>query len=227
MIGQIVGNALFVAGWSKRFRFSAFYHFILNVQRKGFSYTAYYHLHQIPEFFPHLLQTGKCRSFPKFGCTYFSQYLSLEIDPETYRYEIANARTFTAYEDIEPLIKMGKIKGGTLDCAIVIKGDKILSNEPLRYNDEFVRHKILDIIGDLALLGNPIKGHVIAIKTGHALNADLTKTLWEQEQQEVAPELETPTEALLDIHEILKRLPHRYPFISSSALLWMRLLIQP
>ena len=142
-----------------------------------------------------------------------TQYLSLEIDPETYRYEIANARTFTAYEDIEPLIKMGKIKGGTLDCAIVIKGDKILSNEPLRYNDEFVRHKILDIIGDLALLGNPIKGHVIAIKTGHALNADLTKTLWEQEQQEIAPELETPTEALLDIHEILKRLPHRYPFI--------------
>ena len=142
-----------------------------------------------------------------------TQYLSLEIDPETYRHEIANARTFTAYEDIEPLIKMGKIKGGTLDCAIVIKGDKILSNEPLRYSDEFVRHKILDIIGDLALLGNPIKGHIIAIKTGHALNAELTKTLWEQEQQELTPETETSTEALLDIHEILKRLPHRYPFI--------------
>lgn len=142
-----------------------------------------------------------------------TQYLSLEIDPEIYRHEIAKARTFTAYEDIEPLIKMGKIKGGTLDCAIVIKGDKILSNEPLRYTDEFVRHKILDIIGDLALLGNPIKGHIIAVKTGHALNAELTKKLWEQEQQEVIPEHETPTQALLDIHEVLKRLPHRYPFV--------------
>lgn len=142
-----------------------------------------------------------------------TQYLSLEIDPEVYRYEIANARTFTAYEDIEPLIKMGKIKGGTLDCAIVIKNDKILSNEPLRYTDEFVRHKILDIIGDLALLGNSIKGHVIAVKTGHALNAELVKMLWDQEQQEIVPEIDTTAEALLDIQDILKRLPHRYPFV--------------
>lgn len=82
-----------------------------------------------------------------------TQHLSLDIDADTYERELAAARTFCTYEDIEPLIQAGKIKGGTLDCAVVIKGDRLLSNEPLRYPDEFVRHKILDILGDLALLG--------------------------------------------------------------------------
>lgn len=148
-----------------------------------------------------------------------TQHLSLVIDPETYAQEIAQARTFTTYEDIEPLIKMGKIKGGTLDCAIVIKGDKILSNEPLRYPDEFVRHKILDIIGDLALLGKPIKGHVVAIKTGHALNAELVQKLFQQDLQEDLPLSTEDHQALLDIHEILKRLPHRYPFVMVDRVL--------
>ena len=142
-----------------------------------------------------------------------TQYLSLTIDPESYVQEISKARTFTVYEDIEPLIKMGRIKGGTLDCAIVIKGDKILSNEPLRYNDEFVRHKILDIIGDLALLARPIKGHVIAVKTGHALNAKLTQAIITQTEQENLPIFSSSEPVLLDINTILKRLPHRYPFI--------------
>ena len=142
-----------------------------------------------------------------------TQHLSLVIDPETYAQEVAKARTFTTYEDIEPLIKMGKVKGGTLDCAIVIKGDKLLSNEPLRYADEFVRHKILDIIGDLALLGKPIKGHVVAIKTGHALNAELVQKIFQQEEQEDLSIPSGESQALLDIHEILKRLPHRYPFV--------------
>lgn len=142
-----------------------------------------------------------------------TQYLSLTIDSESYVQEISKARTFTVYEDIEPLIKMGRIKGGTLDCAIVIKGDKILSNEPLRYNDEFVRHKILDIIGDLALLARPIKGHVIAVKTGHALNAKLTQAIITQTEQENLPIFSSSEPVLLDINTILKRLPHRYPFI--------------
>lgn len=148
-----------------------------------------------------------------------TQHLSLTIDPETYAQEIANARTFTVYEDIEPLIKLGKIKGGTLDCAMVIKGDKILSNEPLRYQDEFVRHKILDIIGDLALLWKPIRGHVIAIKTGHALNATLVKSLKAQDSQEDLPLSADEHQSLLDIHEILNRLPHRYPFIMVDRVL--------
>ena len=82
------------------------------------------------------------------------QHLSLEIDPETYIAQVAPARTFTLYEDIEELLKLGKIRGGSLDSAIVIKGDKIMSKEPLRFEDEFVRHKILDIVGDLCLLEN-------------------------------------------------------------------------
>ena len=91
--------------------------------------------------------------------------------------QIAAARTFTIYEDIEELLKLGKIKGGSLDCAVVLKGDKIISKEPLRFPDEFVRHKILDIIGDILLVGKPIRAHIVAVRPGHAINADLTKAL--------------------------------------------------
>lgn len=141
-----------------------------------------------------------------------TQHLSLTIDPNTYASEIAAARTFTIYEDIEPLLKLGKIKGGTLDCAVVIKGDKYLSNGPMRYPDEFVRHKILDILGDLSLVGHPIKGHIIAIKTGHALNARLTKAILAQEEQTALPLSPSNSSAAIDIHGVLKLLPHRYPF---------------
>ncbi|MFQ3269982.1 MAG: UDP-3-O-[3-hydroxymyristoyl] N-acetylglucosamine deacetylase, partial [Lentimonas sp.] len=106
-----------------------------------------------------------------------TQHLSLDIDPESYIAQIAPARTFTIYEDIEELLKLGKIKGGSLDSAIVIKGDKILSKEPLRFKEEFVRHKMLDIIGDIVLVGMPIKAHFIAVRPGHALNAELSKVL--------------------------------------------------
>ena len=98
--------------------------------------------------------------------------------------QIAPARTFTIYEDIEELLKLGKIRGGSLDCAVVIKGDKIISKEPLRFKDEFVRHKILDIIGDISLLGAPLKAHIVATRPGHAINAELTKALFEQMQEE-------------------------------------------
>ncbi|MEY3608170.1 MAG: hypothetical protein RLZZ447_958, partial [Verrucomicrobiota bacterium] len=74
-----------------------------------------------------------------------TQHLSLTVDPDVYMTQVAAARTFTVYEDIEALLKLGKIKGGSLDCAVVIRGDKIISKEPLRFPDEFVRHKILDI----------------------------------------------------------------------------------
>src|SRR5580698_4153190 len=112
-----------------------------------------------------------------------TQHLSLSIDPETYVSQLAPARTFTIYEDIEELLKLGKIRGGSLDCAVVIKGDKIMSKEPLRFKDEFVRHKILDIIGDISLLGMPLKAHIVATRPGHALNAELTKALFEKLQE--------------------------------------------
>jgi len=164
-----------------------------------------------------------------------TQHLSLDINPETYAAEIAPARTFTIYEDIEPLIKMGKIQGGSLDCAIILKGDKVISKEPLRYNDEFVRHKILDILGDLALLGRPLKGHIVAVRPGHALNNKLVRAIVakdeeqntrEQDREERAivaaqtPEpahrrLKTvvPGETTLDIRRVLDILPQAFPFV--------------
>lgn len=151
-----------------------------------------------------------------------TQHLSLEIDPETYEKEISSARTFTVYEEIEELLKMGKIRGGSLENAVVLKGDKVLSKEPLRFKDEFVRHKILDIVGDLFLLGMPLKAHIIAMRPGHAINSELTRALSEVLKAREAgvkpkptPKITTikPTESSLEIGQILETIPHRYPFV--------------
>jgi len=154
-----------------------------------------------------------------------TQHLSLTIDPEVYQTQVAAARTFTIYEDIEKLLKLGKIRGGSLDCAVVIRGDKIISKEPLRFKDEFVRHKILDIIGDIMLLGMPLKAHIVATRPGHAINAELTKVLFAKLQERKAagtmkkkepvagPAMVLETETSLDIRRVLDMLPHRYPFL--------------
>src|SRR4051812_11800373 len=110
----------------------------------------------------------------------FAQYMSTEITPAIYEREIAPARTFVYYEDVEPLIEKNLIKGGSLENAIVIRGEAVLSKEPLRFTDEFVRHKILDIVGDLALFGARIHGHVVAVKPGHGPNAELARALVKQ-----------------------------------------------
>lgn len=149
------------------------------------------------------------------------QHLSIDLDPETFVAQIAPARTFTVYEDIEELLKLGKIRGGSLDSAIVIKGDKILSKEPLRFEDEFVRHKILDIVGDLALLGKPLKAHIIAVRPGHSLNSDLTGKIAERMKKKGKPSREKkknksvvlPDETELDVRRVLDVLPHRFPFV--------------
>jgi len=152
-----------------------------------------------------------------------TQHLSLVIDPDVYVTQVAASRTFTVYEDIEGLLKMGKIKGGSLDCAVVIKGDKIMSKEPLRFADEFVRHKILDIIGDVTLLGIPLKAHIVATRPGHAINADLTKILLEKYEawkkggkkptKPAVQKAEVAVETTLDIRRVLDTIPHRYPFV--------------
>lgn len=158
-----------------------------------------------------------------------TQHLSLDIDPETYVAQIGPARTFTIYEDIEELLKLGKIKGGSLDSAIVIKGDKIVSKEPLRFNDEFVRHKILDIIGDIVLAGMPLKAHIVAVRPGHALNAELSKALRKKIlekakgakkalQRKKLPPVES-SETSMDIRRVLDLLPHRYPFVMVDRVL--------
>jgi UDP-3-O-[3-hydroxymyristoyl] N-acetylglucosamine deacetylase/3-hydroxyacyl-[acyl-carrier-protein] dehydratase len=145
----------------------------------------------------------------------FTQFLSIEITPETYEREIASARTFVFYEDVKPLMDKGLIRGGSLENAIVARGESVLSKEPLRFPDEFVRHKILDIVGDLALTGRCLKGHVIAVKPGHGPNSELARRLLKRHTEllAMAPRPSTAATGILDIKQIMQILPHRYPFL--------------
>ncbi len=145
----------------------------------------------------------------------FTQFLSAEITPEFYEKEIAPARTFVFYEDVKPLMDKGLIKGGSLENAVVARGDSVLSKEPLRVPDEFVRHKILDIIGDLTLAGRRLRGHVVAIKPGHGPNTELARALVKRsaEYRAMAPRPVAAESGVLDINEIQRTLPHRYPFL--------------
>ncbi len=106
-----------------------------------------------------------------------SQYYSFSLNPVRYREEIASCRTFSLYEEILPFIEKGMIKGGGLENALVIRGDRILNPEGARFPDEMVRHKILDLIGDLSLIGAPLLAHVIAVRSGHLSNVAFAKTL--------------------------------------------------
>lgn len=108
-----------------------------------------------------------------------SQYLSLEINEALFKKGIAPCRTFALYEELRVLVEKGLIRGGTLENAVVIKDKEILNKEGLRFPDEMVRHKILDLIGDLALIGYPLRAHVIAIRSGHRANVGLGKRLVE------------------------------------------------
>jgi UDP-3-O-[3-hydroxymyristoyl] N-acetylglucosamine deacetylase/3-hydroxyacyl-[acyl-carrier-protein] dehydratase len=145
----------------------------------------------------------------------FTQYLSLEITPETYIREIAPARTFVHYEDVKDLMEKGLIKGGSLENALVIRGESVLSKEPLRFTDEFVRHKILDIIGDLALAGRPLRGHIIAVRPGHGPNTELARAISKRHRDllAMAPTPVTSSAPVMDINEVMRVLPHRYPFL--------------
>jgi UDP-3-O-[3-hydroxymyristoyl] N-acetylglucosamine deacetylase/3-hydroxyacyl-[acyl-carrier-protein] dehydratase len=146
----------------------------------------------------------------------FTQFLSMEITPVTFEREIAPARTFVYYEEVEPLMEKNLIRGGSLENAVVVRGDAVLSKEPLRFEDEFVRHKILDIIGDLALVGRRIRGHVVAVKPGHAANGELARVLAREQARRSALSLPRTTprgEGGLDSDEVMQILPHRYPFL--------------
>ncbi|MFW6414340.1 MAG: UDP-3-O-acyl-N-acetylglucosamine deacetylase [Verrucomicrobiota bacterium] len=105
------------------------------------------------------------------------QFLSLDVNKETFCNELAKARTFCLFHEIEALIKANLICGGSLDNAVVIKGNAILSREGLRYADEFVRHKILDMVGDLTLLKADLKARFIAIKPGHQANIKIAEEI--------------------------------------------------
>lgn len=108
-----------------------------------------------------------------------SQMAEFVLDYDTYRKEIAPARTFGFDYEIEYLQKNNLALGGSLENAIVIQKDGVMNPEGLRFEDEFVRHKMLDIIGDLKILNRAWKAHIIAIKAGHALDIEFAKKLKE------------------------------------------------
>jgi UDP-3-O-[3-hydroxymyristoyl] N-acetylglucosamine deacetylase / 3-hydroxyacyl-[acyl-carrier-protein] dehydratase len=147
----------------------------------------------------------------------FTQYFSSEVNPTTYENEIASARTFVYYEDVKPLLDKGLIKGGSLESAVVIRGNEVMSKEPMRFTNEFARHKALDLIGDFMLSGKRILGHVIAVKPGHGPNTQMASTLkkeYERMRAMAPAPISIPDgESVLDVNEVMRILPHRYPFL--------------
>ena len=143
-----------------------------------------------------------------------TQVFDLECSEEQVLREIAPARTVAFVEELETLRKMGMGLGGTTENVVVFDADKILSVP--RFKDELIRHKILDVIGDLYLLG-AINAHVIAMKTGHAFNAAVAKQIEEYRKDKV--KVRSENMITLDITEIQKVLPHRYPMLLVDRIL--------
>ena len=165
-----------------------------------------------------------------------SQFASLDR-AEDFSTEIAQARTFVFVRDIEPLLKANLIKGGDLDNAIVIYEKQIsqeqldkladmiqashhdaselgyIQNKPLVWENECTRHKLLDIVGDLALIGKPIKGRIIATRPGHTINNKFARHMRKEiRKHDVQAPIYDPNEApVMDVNRIRELLPHRYP----------------
>jgi len=108
------------------------------------------------------------------------QSYTISLTDSLWEKEISRARTFGFLDEVNYLKQNGFARGGSLENAVVLDQDKILNEEGLRYADEFVRHKVLDCIGDLSLLGMPFIGHIVAHKSGHALNHALLKRFIDQ-----------------------------------------------
>jgi UDP-3-O-[3-hydroxymyristoyl] N-acetylglucosamine deacetylase/3-hydroxyacyl-[acyl-carrier-protein] dehydratase len=168
----------------------------------------------------------------------FNQYATLE-DMKKFKAEIASSRTFVFVRELEALLNLGLIKGGDLDNAIVIyerempqeKFDKLtdvlgvphidakklgyLNHKPLVWNNEPARHKLLDIIGDLALIGKPLQGRIIATCPGHTINNKFARAMRKiiREQKVQAPSYNPNSEPVLDIKQIKNLLPHRNPML--------------
>ena len=177
-----------------------------------------------------------------------NQYAILD-SIDDFEEEICRSRTFVFFHELEPLYKMGLIKGGDLDNAIVILEKEveqseidriaklfnrpginthtagILNNTELIYPNEPARHKLLDIMGDLALVGHPIKGKVVATRPGHYANTRLAK-LMRQEMKKASSKRDIPVydptqPAVFTVEEIKKRLPHRFPFLMVDKLIYL------
>ena len=176
------------------------------------------------------------------------QYASLEHTPQ-YKDEIAACRTFVFLHELEQLLGQGLIKGGDLDNAIVIvdrlmtqdeldilakklgkqsvkvEREGVLNTTKLRFNNEPARHKLLDVIGDLALVGKPIKGKIVATKPGHTANVAFAKILKKHyadfRKLQGVPKYDPNIKPLMDINQIAKKLPHRFPFLLVDKIIEM------
>jgi UDP-3-O-[3-hydroxymyristoyl] N-acetylglucosamine deacetylase/3-hydroxyacyl-[acyl-carrier-protein] dehydratase len=173
-----------------------------------------------------------------FNSKFIGQQSAIFNKNNNYKAAIAPARTFVFLHEIEILLEQNLIKGGDLDNAIVIVEELpteealerlalklnlpnitvkegILTNTSLRFSNEPARHKTLDVIGDLALVGKRIKGKIIATKPGHTANVEFAKFLkrYNQEQLKGIPKYDPTQTPIYDVVEIAKRLPHRYPFL--------------
>lgn len=106
-----------------------------------------------------------------------AQFVSFPIDYATYKKEIAPSRTFALFEEIEAMVKGGLLKGGGLECGLVIRDGVPLNPEGTRFPQEMARHKVLDLIGDLSLMQSEICAHIIAIKSGHSSNIEFARLI--------------------------------------------------
>ena len=141
-----------------------------------------------------------------------TQHATFTMIGDTFNNELSSARTFCFLREVKELQDKGLIRGGTLENAVVV-GDESILNDDLRYENEMVRHKILDLYGDIFLIGGRIKGHVIAVKSGHATHVEFTKKIRESlnaAKKSVAPKVPEPIMTVNDIKNII---PHRYPFL--------------
>jgi len=138
-----------------------------------------------------------------------SQFLELAVNAESFKSQIAPARTFCLESEAGELQSQGLGLGANYENTLVVGAEGVIKNK-LRFKDEFVRHKILDLIGDLYLAGCSICGHVIALKSGHSLNLKFAQKISEQR---IKTQGAAKMQEALDINEIMKILPHRQPFL--------------
>jgi len=138
-----------------------------------------------------------------------AQFLEICVNAESFKTEIAPARTFCLESEASELQNQGLGLGANYENTLVVGKTGVIKNK-LRFKDEFVRHKILDLIGDLCLAGCPIRGHVIALKSGHFLNLKIAQKICEQKTKAQGA---NTMEGVLDVNEIMKIIPHRQPFL--------------
>ncbi len=124
-----------------------------------------------------------------------TQTYAYDCSASAFEHEIAEARTFGFLQEVQALWARGLGKGGTLDNTVVLSGDGVINQSGLRFDDEFVRHKILDLIGDISLLGMPFIGHIVADRSGHALHTRLVQQILTQPDKWVLLNADSPAVA--------------------------------